>query len=89
MKRSELYEEAAERLDGGYDCGCCAAIYNANPIDSGAERAFAELFRPDNATNGVYWWDGCCCEDESTRGPRVLALCFMAAIAADEELSAV
>lgn len=88
MKLSEIYERAAEmRLqEFGITIGCCQPIYDAlvetgmcpNGHRGEAFDYFAKWFKPSNRTN--WWWDSLGDDNE----PRVLALCFAAAIARSE-----
>lgn len=93
MKRSEIYREAARRLiDGGASHGCCvtiAVIAHDNPFDFNCAESedFTALFRPDHERT-AYWGDQWAINRPDSDACRALALCFMAAIAEDEERSA-
>lgn len=76
-KLAEIYRAAAKRLEDCDACGCCKAL-SGSP--ERVYNRFAKVFKPDHASS--YWWGDCCCHygDPRTRGPRVLAFGFMAAM---------
>jgi hypothetical protein len=80
-RAANAFRHAAKAVEDGQWCSCCNAINFSTDSTSFAERmneAFKNYFKPDGA--GLWWWGGCACRMTSTRGPRVLALCFMAAM---------
>ena len=92
MKASEVYRKAAKEVAdlpfmNGHRC-CCGAIRTAlqdasKEVREGAVARFAEVFKPRGKNIEYYWFGDY--EDVENQEPRVLALCFMAAIAEDEE----
>ncbi|MCR4299633.1 MAG: hypothetical protein NUV75_12965 [Gallionella sp.] len=89
-KDAEIYRKAAKYIESypyscGYLCGCCYAIdlYDKKRIEgykSRIQNNFAGAFKPRNG--GAYWW-----KDESDwTNPRILALCFSAAMAESGDL---
>lgn len=87
MKRSDIYQSAAELIDSGRQHWCCVALECRNyPC-----RDFVSLFKP---TGSGMLWRGLSYSSEScaayreareSRKLRVLMLCLMAAIAYEEE----
>ena len=89
MTHSEIYAEAARRMEAGDHgcsdtCGysCCALAVLCSHDDDNAEYkavqgAYREIFAES------YWWGKPKRPDHQDE--RILALCFMAAIAEDEE----
>lgn len=89
MKRSAIYLEAAQIVDAEYS-GCCVAISAAahddpHYFDCPEARAFARLFAP-RRVHYYYWGEQWPIEERTDC--RILALCFMSAIAGDEERNA-
>ena len=89
MKASEIYAKAAEELyERGNGWGACEAIsaclvrHIASPCTFRED--FEKLFVPKNPQRGAYWFGLFTDENHEAR---ILSLCFMAAIAADEERS--
>lgn len=86
MKPSEIYRMAAvakERNPQEYYGSCMHISKAADAAGALSEpllSAYREMMAPKGHGCGDFWWDGA---DE-----RVLALCFMAAIAEDEERAA-
>ncbi len=87
MKASEIFAQAAEVAFLEKSCGCyaleqvCQQGYMRGQIFD----KFADVFGPTNKTAiqiGGWWGD---CDDKENQNARLLALCFMAAIAEDEE----
>lgn len=85
MKDSEIYRKAAKLLERGTSGpGCCTAIRDVTAI--GAVRLSDEmrqLFVYRRKPFGMYWMRDCG-EIGDIRDRRILALCFMAAIAESE-----
>lgn len=93
MKLSEIYREAAWRIEGGHEkYGCIAIegvaavwddgmIVNWSHVDT-AIASFSEYFRPENTYSRDPWFGRACTANQQNR--RILALCFMAAIAESE-----
>ncbi|MBM3460768.1 MAG: hypothetical protein FJX76_01575 [Armatimonadetes bacterium] len=84
MRASAVYLEAARRIDDGRDTFSCYAINAVNWWDNYHSDLFIKLFKPRRGAFGLWgqeWGD----DDKTRRSCRVLALCFMAAIAEDEE----
>ena len=89
MKASEIYANAArlKERDGLWKVGCC---YSIAEIVKGAGDSCGTQFELSETMKSRYrpssdrvWWMGECTPE--MHEVRILALCFMAAIAADEE----
>ncbi len=88
MKRSQTYRAAAARCakvkQGLGACEALAALGKNQDRCRGYQlaNAFAELFGPTHhmEPTGIFWWHG-----PEEHQERILALCFMSAIVADEE----
>lgn len=86
MKRSEIYREAARRIEQSDEVrACCRVLSEIQPhADSGVCHACVthsafEAYFGRNTQSG-FWWP----LNEANRDARVLALCFMSAIAESE-----
>lgn len=79
MKRAAIYLKAAERIETFESCGCCDALINSQ--GSAEERIFSALFKPRGRHGMEYWMGPCVCDSDENVGFRVLAMCFMAAMA--------
>lgn len=80
---AEAFRVAAKEMEDGGWCACCEAIRHAMPETRIRDRMLKEFdayFKPEGGDFVLWWWGGCCCQMPSTRGPRVLALGFMAAM---------
>lgn len=87
MNPSEIYRKAAELIARGTQQHSCVAISIVVNYESFHERqSYGALFRPSRrvGSNDPWgeWWSE---ESKVCRDCRVIALCFMAAIAEDEE----
>lgn len=93
MKPSEVYREAALLVERGHERFACHAICAVLFLEENAHneysKKFSEWFRPEESR--VAWmvdYNGADDDPENmetSQDRRVLALCFMAAIAEDEE----
>lgn len=82
MKASEVYREAAKFCFDNDSFSCCAITHKPDPEGLyrwALRKEYEALFKPEG---GFYAW-GDMWGDES-RKCRILALCFMAAIAESE-----
>lgn len=88
MKRSEIYRKAAMTCQArGFGTGACEVLAELAENRDGwrgfqLANVFAEHFGPSHVVEptGIYWWHG---PDEHRE--RILALCFMSAIAEYDE----
>ena len=91
MKRSEIYREAAKRMENGKYCFSCFAVaIVAGESSNGSAVKFYERWFKQRGSGSAWMVDFPGHEPEdmaSARDRRVLSLCFMAAIAEDEERS--
>ncbi|MDP2621578.1 MAG: hypothetical protein Q8P46_15640 [Hyphomicrobiales bacterium] len=93
MKPSEIYLEAAALIDRDEEVYSCRAVAKAAYGDnwSAEEWSFivdpyAKLFKPLEASGLLeYWLKGQFSDWDERKAWRILALCFMAAIAEDSE----
>lgn len=79
-KDAAVYLKAAEEMDSGVAFGCCKAIANASLVDSYSsplQERFADAFSPTIPKGISYWWT----DGKDWNRPRVIALCFAAAMA--------
>jgi hypothetical protein len=90
MKLSpSVYLRAAQRVDSERNGYCCPAINAAcwrgepytSPRTLTHQHEFRRLFKPPYSDSSFYWGDK---DKYGARAQRILALCFMAAIAATE-----
>ncbi len=83
MKASERYLKAASRIEDQTMCGCCCAIESTGL----STKKFLTLMSPNQFLDqsGSFFFGRCKCWTNEHIPVRVLALCFMAAIAEDEE----
>ena len=101
MKRSEVYREAARLLEAGeytYNWSCwtiCQAkgvpFYNFGEPKPAEVDDYEITFSPynENADSHTRHCWGRAWDEDERRDCRILALCFMAAIAEDEERGAI
>lgn len=91
MKDSQIYLRAAELCaikhevgSNNPDAGCCDFICSAGGARGWAlvDNEFEPLFKPEHTSRPLYWF-GSLGPAENNKA-RVLALCFMAAIAESE-----
>lgn len=91
MKRSTLYREAARLIERRQEEFCCYAL-KAVGLDC---KEFAQWFKNDAIayrmeTDGfadvIAWMENISDDRQEWRDGRVLALCFLACIAEDEEM---
>ena len=88
MKASEVYRMAAELVEKDMQFSCCAvdvACSHKGVLDwSPLTNKYRRVFGDDNGHLSIIPFN---CDDDP-KGLRILALCFMAAIAEDEERAA-
>jgi hypothetical protein len=88
MKASEVYLKAAMRMAAKKDCFSCTSIERAsNGQGEPFIKKYAAIFKPCGVETEGIWFGDCACRTDENLGVRVLALCFMSAIAADEDRS--
>jgi hypothetical protein len=95
VKRSEIYREAAKRMaergpfgEDGEERYSCDQIWMSSPFGAfDLREEYSELFRPDPTSRSCFWLNSSLRPYERHEW-RLTALCFMAAIAEDEERSA-
>jgi hypothetical protein len=83
-KDAAVYLRAAEILDlFGSGLGCCYAIHHVERrgYNSELQQRFKSVFKP-RRTEGVMWW----WEHHQDQTPRIIALCFAAAMAETGDL---
>ena len=89
MKASEVYRKAAERIasrmfsQGEHYCACYAITLADKESEEENKAMFSDWFMPEGKFKEQYWFGDT--YDKEARKERILALCFMAAIAEDEE----
>jgi len=88
MKRGEIYRKAAlemEQIIGAhyYSCWTIDDVSDSDGSARDAKTFYAKFYKPHRARMDDGWFSDIPLDD--INGYRVLALCFMAAIAEDEE----
>lgn len=82
MKRAAIYRKAAKMIEDKQACSSCIALDFAGAGEE-SRRKYSAVFRPEKPDDpaGIFWWRDCGCHGTRRyRDPRILALCFMAAM---------
>jgi len=94
MKPSEIYRKAARMLEKRQAVHTCSCLViqealgrigdaNFSPVTA----RYIALFKPDGKGESDIWGNEWAGDENSRRDCRVLALCFMVAIAEDSEIT--
>ena len=75
-KRAALYRKTAQFIEQRGQGACCYSLSKCGARGN-EHMNFAAFFKPQNC--GPYWW-GVPSWEPNYHGPRILALCFMAAM---------
>ncbi|MDP2620871.1 MAG: hypothetical protein Q8P46_11975 [Hyphomicrobiales bacterium] len=92
---SEIYRKAAELIDRNEEIYSCRAVASTAYGDDWSPEEwsfivdpYADLFKPvESASSAEHWLHGTGLAYAERKAWRVLALCFMAAIAEDSEIT--